>query len=111
MNTNVWLYGDHRAMRVGIGSDTGRSDCRYYHVLTLNLLADKPCWRKLSGSGNYDYKHIPDAEKEMLQKLRGNIHELTEAEAESLFMDRRSNMFTPRPEAAKAWDEIMHPET
>lgn len=107
MSTNVWLYGDHRVMRVGIGSDTGRSDCRYYHVLTLNLLAGKPCWRKLPGSGNYDYKHTQDAEKEMRGKLHGDIYELTEAEADALFMDRRSNMFTPRPEGAKIWDTIM----
>ena len=63
--SGVWLYGDHRVMRVGIGSDTERSDARYYHVLILNLLANQTCWRKRSGSGTYDHKHIPAAEEEL----------------------------------------------
>ncbi len=102
--SGVWLYGDHRVMRVGIGNDTERSDSRYYHVLTLNLLADQTCWRKRSGGGSYDYKHTPDAEEELRGLLPEGAHELTGAEVDRMFMD---GLYTPYPQAAKVWDEIM----
>ena len=102
--SGVWLYGDHRVMRVGIGSDTERSDARYYHVLILNLLANQTCWRKRSGSGNYDHKHIPAAEEELHEVLPEDAHELTSAEVDRMFMD---GLYTPYPQAAKVWDEIM----
>lgn len=103
----VWLYGDHRAMRVGVGNDTDRSDCRYYHVLVLNLLADKPCWRKLSGAGNYDYKHLADADAELRETLPEDAHELTMTEARQLFTSPSTGFFELKPNAVKAWDEIM----
>lgn len=103
----VWLYGDHRAMRVGVGNDTDRSDCRYYHVLVLNLLADKPCWRKLSGAGNYDYKHLADADAELRETLPEDAHELTMTEARQLFTSPSTGFFELKPHAVKVWDEIM----
>ena len=105
--SGIWLYGDHRVMRVGIGSDTERSDARYYHVLVLNLLANQTCWRKRSGGGSYDYKHTPDAEEELRGLLPEGAHELTAAEVDRMFMDARSGTYTPYPQAAKVWDEIM----
>lgn len=103
----VWLYGDHRAMRVGVGNDTDRSDCRYYHVLVLNLLADKPCWRKLSGAGNYDCKHLADANEELRETLPEDARELTMTEAGRLFTSPSTGFFELKPNAVKAWDEIM----
>lgn len=105
--TGVWLYGEHRAMRVGIGNDTDRSDCRYYHVLTINLLADKPQWRKLSGAGNYDHRHLADAAEELRETLPEDARELTEAEAEQLFTNSSTGWFDLKPNAVKVWDKIM----
>lgn len=105
--TGVWLYGDHRVMRVGIGNDTDRSDCRYYHVLVLNLLAAKPQWRKLSGTGNYDHKHLAEADAELRETLPEDARELTVAEAEQLFTSPATDWVDLVPDADKAWDKIM----
>ncbi len=105
--TGVWLYGDHRVMRVGIGNDTDRSDCRYYHVLVLNLLAAKPQWRKLSGTGNYDHKHLAEADAELWETLPEDARELTVAEAEQLFTSPATDWVDLVPDADKAWDKIM----
>ncbi|MEG2653385.1 MAG: hypothetical protein RSA17_07390, partial [Ruthenibacterium sp.] len=108
---DIFLYGDYRAMRIGVGSDTSRSDGKYYHVLTINLGAEKPQWRKLSGSGNYAYNELDKAAREMREKLRGDNHQLSDDEAYRLFRwNRDGGCIQDPPADCKAiWDAIMHP--
>lgn len=108
---NIWLYGDYRVMRVGIGNDTGRSDCKYYHVLTMNLGAESPQWRKLSGGGNYAHNEIDKAEQEMREKLHGDIHQLTDHEAYKLFgLEHSHDVYhNPPADRKQIWDAIMKP--